>query len=927
MTRYYAAATAAPAGGQAGRRRSTAIEYLEVARPDEPRRGAAPADALRPPAASRCRRRSTPRRRRDRRRRAHPRRSGSSGPTPADALPAGGARRAARRARRARPRAGRAHRRARRLLALPLRARRRPGSDDAAGGLRPAARRGRRSRSRSSARATSTARRRAPARRASTTRRRSTTSPRTTRASAGIMLERMALLAPEWTERSARRRRRRRSSSCWRTSPTSSRTGRTRSPPRPTCDTARSRVSLRRHARLVDYRVHDGCNARAWVQVSLDEATPSVVLPAGDPAADAGARPARRGSSRAPRDERGRAAPRGPIVFETVEDAVLHGDLDALRFWTWGDAGLLPAAPGATVGDAARRPPGAARRATCSSSPRPSSPRRPATPRTPTRAERCAVRLVDVAAVDRPVRRAVPDGGDRPTSPRSAGTRTTRCRSRSASRVDGVETAEAWGNIVLADHGATRRRTSSSARCPTRTSSGSRGRDLRRPMPAPMPRAVPAGARAAARSPARSRGRATVLLEVPLDPGADRRARQPAGPATSSRRCSRRSTSVVPDRSADPGRRRHAVVGERRRSPRGLLRDTGRARCRCSRQPAPPSTRSSPTRARPGRRSRCAGTRAEGTSRVDAAARPARAAPATQREFVVEIEHDGTALAPLRRRRARPPRRSPGTDVRRDYRVGNGGRRQRRPRDASPTSSPATAEVARRVRTRCRRPAASTPRRPTRSGATRPASLAVQERAVTTADYAPMARAHARGRSAPPRRSAGPARGTPCSSPRTGVGGRAGRRARSRTGLRARPRALPDGRLRPRGRRAACSCRSRSGCTSASSPATSARTSRPPCATCSRTAPLADGRLGLFHPDRLHVRPAGLPLAICSPRLHAVAGVESVDVGRFQRQHEPETSGIDDGVLPMGRLEIARLDNDPNFPERGVLDLSYGGGT
>ena len=29
--------------------------------------------------------------------------------------------------------------------------------------------------------------------------------------------------------------------------------------------TARRRVSVRRHARLVDYRLHDGCNARAWV--------------------------------------------------------------------------------------------------------------------------------------------------------------------------------------------------------------------------------------------------------------------------------------------------------------------------------------------------------------------------------------------------------------------------------------------------------------------------------------------------------------------------------------------------------------------------------------------------------------------------------------------------------------------------------------
>lgn len=32
--------------------------------------------------------------------------------------------------------------------------------------------------------------------------------------------------------------------------------------------TARQRISLRRHARLVDYRVHEGCNARAWVNVT-----------------------------------------------------------------------------------------------------------------------------------------------------------------------------------------------------------------------------------------------------------------------------------------------------------------------------------------------------------------------------------------------------------------------------------------------------------------------------------------------------------------------------------------------------------------------------------------------------------------------------------------------------------------------------------
>ncbi len=35
-------------------------------------------------------------------------------------------------------------------------------------------------------------------------------------------------------------------------------------------DTARQRISVRRHARLVDYILHEGCNARAWVCVEVD---------------------------------------------------------------------------------------------------------------------------------------------------------------------------------------------------------------------------------------------------------------------------------------------------------------------------------------------------------------------------------------------------------------------------------------------------------------------------------------------------------------------------------------------------------------------------------------------------------------------------------------------------------------------------------
>ena len=35
--------------------------------------------------------------------------------------------------------------------------------------------------------------------------------------------------------------------------------------------TARQRISVRRHARLLDYAMHDGCNARAWICFEVEE--------------------------------------------------------------------------------------------------------------------------------------------------------------------------------------------------------------------------------------------------------------------------------------------------------------------------------------------------------------------------------------------------------------------------------------------------------------------------------------------------------------------------------------------------------------------------------------------------------------------------------------------------------------------------------
>ncbi|MDP1637716.1 MAG: putative baseplate assembly protein [Candidatus Nitrotoga sp.] len=89
---------------------------------------------------------------------------------------------------------------------------------------------------------------------------------------------------------------------------------------------------------------------------------------------------------------------------------------------------------------------------------------------------------------------------------------------------------------------------------------------------------------------------------------------------------------------------------------------------------------------------------------------------------------------------------------------------------------------------------------------------------------------------------------------------------------------------------------------------------------------LADGTPALFHPDNFSF---GQPVYLSAlyEAAQAIQGVASVVINTFQRlRAPPDPKPMDDGVLTIGRLEIARLDNDPNFPERGVLKLSIGGG-
>lgn len=88
---------------------------------------------------------------------------------------------------------------------------------------------------------------------------------------------------------------------------------------------------------------------------------------------------------------------------------------------------------------------------------------------------------------------------------------------------------------------------------------------------------------------------------------------------------------------------------------------------------------------------------------------------------------------------------------------------------------------------------------------------------------------------------------------------------------------------------------------------------------------LSNGTLGLFHPDRLTFAQTVYlsPIVAEAQRVPGVAGVEVLRFGPYRR---PTIELRDLGLLEVGRNEIARLDNDPSRPDRGVLDIALIGG-
>jgi predicted phage baseplate assembly protein len=83
-----------------------------------------------------------------------------------------------------------------------------------------------------------------------------------------------------------------------------------------------------------------------------------------------------------------------------------------------------------------------------------------------------------------------------------------------------------------------------------------------------------------------------------------------------------------------------------------------------------------------------------------------------------------------------------------------------------------------------------------------------------------------------------------------------------------------------------------------------------------------NGTLGVFHPDNFTFGQPVYSSALVAAA-QSVAGVDSVTLRKFQRQRIDSDVALKSGKLELARLEIARLDNDPNFPERGSFTVRH----
>lgn len=104
--------------------------------------------------------------------------------------------------------------------------------------------------------------------------------------------------------------------------------------------TARRRISVRRHARALDYPIHDGTNARTWVCFEIEAAAHKATL-------KANTKLFTRGSSSVVAVTTAKLAEvlsGQPVVFETKHDVDLNFAHNSISFYTWSDSDCcLPA--------------------------------------------------------------------------------------------------------------------------------------------------------------------------------------------------------------------------------------------------------------------------------------------------------------------------------------------------------------------------------------------------------------------------------------------------------------------------------------------------------------------------------------------------------------------------------------------------------
>jgi hypothetical protein len=117
--------------------------------------------------------------------------------------------------------------------------------------------------------------------------------------------------------------------------------------------TARSRISLRRHARLLDYAVDDGANAAAWVHLEVEPNGPldGQTLDAGATVLTGVAGGSAQVATTAVDDE----LRRGALAFETTTGVALSRQRNRIRFHTWSDSECTLVA-GATAATLVRAP-------------------------------------------------------------------------------------------------------------------------------------------------------------------------------------------------------------------------------------------------------------------------------------------------------------------------------------------------------------------------------------------------------------------------------------------------------------------------------------------------------------------------------------------------------------------------------------------